>query len=144
VPLPLEFGDSSLRVGWIAVDLRMEIFCEGQLIVTSPVRAISTIDRLRIEQVEDAWKPGLPGELVNDRGDRQVIRIQIKEWDRTIYLKRWRFPPGSPARLLPGKSALRGRGGSEFKNLKELASLGIRVPTPLFFGEERPIRWLRS
>ena len=33
-------GDSSLRVGWIAVGLRVEILWNGQLILTSPVRAI--------------------------------------------------------------------------------------------------------
>lgn len=33
-------GDSSLRVGWIAVDLRIEILWRGELILTSPVRAI--------------------------------------------------------------------------------------------------------
>ena len=92
---------------------------------------------LGIEKVEDAWRPGFPGELVNDRGDRQVIRIEVPDWERAIYLKRWRFPPGSPARFLPGKSALRNRGASEHRNLKDLASLGIRVPRPLFFGEER-------
>ena len=33
-------GDSTLRVGWIAVDLRVEILWNGQLILTSPVQAI--------------------------------------------------------------------------------------------------------
>jgi len=33
-------GDSSLRVGWIAVDLRVEILWNGRLILTSPVRTI--------------------------------------------------------------------------------------------------------
>jgi hypothetical protein len=35
-------GDSTLRVGWIAVDLRVEILWNGQLILTSPVQAICT------------------------------------------------------------------------------------------------------
>jgi tRNA A-37 threonylcarbamoyl transferase component Bud32 len=92
---------------------------------------------LGIEKVDDAWRPGFPGEMVNDRGDRQVVRIEIPEWDRAIYLKRWRIPPGSPSRWLPGKNALRNRGASEFRNLKDLSGFGIKVPTPLFFGEER-------
>lgn len=92
---------------------------------------------LGIEKIQDAWRPGFPGEMVNDRGDRKVIRIEISDWDRAIYLKRWRFPPSSAARWLPGKGSLRNRGASEFNNLKDLSALGIRVPTPLFFGEEK-------
>jgi len=99
--------------------------------------AQKVLSGLGIEQVEDAWRPGFPGALVNDRGDRQVVRIEIPEWDRAIYLKRWRFPPGSPSRWLPGKNALRNRGASEFRNLKDLFGFGIKVPAPLFFGEER-------
>ena len=34
------FGGSCLKVGWIAVGLHMEIFADGQRIITSPVRAI--------------------------------------------------------------------------------------------------------
>ena len=34
-------GGSFLRVAWIAVGLRMEIFSGGQRIITSPVRAIT-------------------------------------------------------------------------------------------------------
>ncbi len=34
------FGGSFLKVGWIGVGLRMEIWAGGQCIVTSPVRAI--------------------------------------------------------------------------------------------------------
>jgi len=36
------FGGSFLKVGWIGVGLRMEIWAGGQRIVTSPVRAIAT------------------------------------------------------------------------------------------------------
>jgi hypothetical protein len=34
------FGGSLLRVGWIGIGLRMEIFADGQRIITSPVRDI--------------------------------------------------------------------------------------------------------
>jgi hypothetical protein len=36
------FGGSLLKVGWIAVGLRMELRTQGQRIVTSPVREIAT------------------------------------------------------------------------------------------------------
>ena len=36
------FGGSFLKVGWIAIGLRMEIRADGQRIVTSPVREIAT------------------------------------------------------------------------------------------------------
>ena len=35
------FGGSFLKVGWIGIGLRMEIFADGQRIITSPVRHIS-------------------------------------------------------------------------------------------------------
>jgi hypothetical protein len=35
------FGGSFLKMGWIGIGLRMEIFADGQRIVTSPVRDIS-------------------------------------------------------------------------------------------------------
>jgi hypothetical protein len=35
------FGGSFLKVGWIGIGLRMEIFANGQRIITSPVRDIS-------------------------------------------------------------------------------------------------------
>ena len=35
------FGGSLLKVGWIAIGLRMEIFAGEQRIITSPVRDIS-------------------------------------------------------------------------------------------------------
>ena len=35
------FGGSLLKVAWIGVGLRMEIFANGQRIITSPVRDIS-------------------------------------------------------------------------------------------------------
>ena len=35
------FGGSFLKVGWIGIGLRMEIFADGQRIITSPVRDIS-------------------------------------------------------------------------------------------------------
>jgi len=38
------FGGTLLKVGWIGVGLRMEIFSNGRRIVTSPVRDI-TLDR---------------------------------------------------------------------------------------------------
>jgi len=34
------FGGSLLKVGWIGIGLRMEIFADGQRIITSPVRDI--------------------------------------------------------------------------------------------------------
>lgn len=39
------FGGSFLKVGWIAVGLRMEIRAGGQRIVTSPVRSIAEEQR---------------------------------------------------------------------------------------------------
>lgn len=44
------FGGSLLKVGWIAVGLRMELRADGQRIVTSPVREIATeqIDPARV------------------------------------------------------------------------------------------------
>ena len=36
------FGGSFLKVGWIGVGLRMEIWAGDQRIITSPVRAIAT------------------------------------------------------------------------------------------------------
>ena len=35
------FGGSFLKVGWIGIGLRMEIFADGRRIITSPVRDIS-------------------------------------------------------------------------------------------------------
>ena len=35
------FGGSLLKVGWIGIGLRMEIFADGQRIITSPVREIA-------------------------------------------------------------------------------------------------------
>ncbi len=35
------FGGSFLKIAWICVGLRMEIFADGQRIITSPVRDIS-------------------------------------------------------------------------------------------------------
>ena len=35
------FGGSLLKVGWIGIGLRMEIFADGQRIITSPVRDIA-------------------------------------------------------------------------------------------------------
>ena len=35
------FGGSFLKVGWIGIGLRMEIFAQDQRIITSPVRDIS-------------------------------------------------------------------------------------------------------
>ena len=35
------FGGSFLKVVWIGIGLRMEIFADGQRIITSPVRDIS-------------------------------------------------------------------------------------------------------
>ena len=35
------FGGSLLKIGWIGIGLSMEIFADGQRIITSPVRAIS-------------------------------------------------------------------------------------------------------
>lgn len=35
------FGGSFLKMGWIGIGLRMEIFADGQRIVTSPVRDIA-------------------------------------------------------------------------------------------------------
>ncbi|MFN0124003.1 MAG: hypothetical protein ACKV2V_26165 [Blastocatellia bacterium] len=37
------FGGCMLKTGWIGVGLRIEIFCKGQCIVTSPVQEISLI-----------------------------------------------------------------------------------------------------
>ena len=43
-------GDSTLRVGWIAVDLRVEILWNGRLILTSPVQAICTAGSCTVEE----------------------------------------------------------------------------------------------
>jgi hypothetical protein len=40
-------GASTLRAGWIGVNLRVEIRSGGRLIITSPVRAISSTRRAR-------------------------------------------------------------------------------------------------
>ena len=38
------FGGTLLKVGWIGIGLRMEIFADGRRIITSPVRDV-TLDR---------------------------------------------------------------------------------------------------
>lgn len=91
--------------------------------------------QLHISEVSDIWKDHYPFEIVNDRGDRQVLRIDLGD-KGVFYLKRWRFPHGSKYRFLPGAGDLRRRAGDEFQNLRTLAELGIRVPQPLAFGEE--------
>ena len=42
------FGGSFLKIGWIGVGLRMEIWAGGQRIVTSPVRAIDGEPHARV------------------------------------------------------------------------------------------------
>ncbi len=98
------------------------------------------MESLGFETVADAWRVDLPGEVVNDRGDRQVLRIHPPNWGgRPVYLKRWRFPLESPYRWLPGKNDLRNRGRTEKENLERLLNGGIHAPLPLAMGEVRGI-----
>jgi hypothetical protein len=91
--------------------------------------------RIGLGSVADGWRDDLHGEIINDRGDRQVLRIDVPDLRRTVYLKRWRFPPSSAHLWLPGSDALRRRAKTEFENLRKLARLGFTVPEPLLFGE---------
>jgi hypothetical protein len=95
------------------------------------------VKSLGLRCVQDGWREDLPGKIINDRGDRQVLRIPVSESGRVVYLKRWRFTGASFYHSLPGKRALRHRAATEFENLHQLKSIGIRVPEPLFLAEER-------
>ncbi len=103
------------------------------------------VESLGLHCVQDGWREDLPGKIINDRGDRQVLRIHPAgpgvelpgQLDRVVYLKRWRFPESSIYRIFPGKNALRQRAATEFDNLLKLRTLGIRVPEPLILAEER-------
>jgi hypothetical protein len=89
-----------------------------------------------IVSVDSAWNPDLPGVLVNDRGDRQVLRLEPAGETRVAYLKRWRYPGPVPfRRLLPVDRDLRHRTAWEFENLEEISALGIRVPKPVLLGQ---------
>ena len=90
-----------------------------------------------LREVHDAWDDNLPGEIVNDRGDRQVVRIVHPRTGDFYYLKRWRFSRKSLYRYLPGAFSLRKRAASELQNLLDLQSAGIAVPKALAFGETR-------
>lgn len=95
------------------------------------------VESLGLHCVRDGWRENLPGKIVHDRGDRQVLRITIPDTGQLVYLKRWRFSESSPYHSFPGKNALRQRAATEFDNLKKLRTIGIRVPEPLFLAEER-------
>jgi len=99
--------------------------------------AIDFVRAIGLQEVKDGWRADLPGTVVNDRGDRQVVRVACQGHPEVAYLKRWRFGPQSPYRFLPGAKALRNRGRSEFQNLGFLLDLGFVVPRPLAFAEER-------
>jgi len=98
--------------------------------------ATEIVERIGLRSVRDAWREGLSVDIVNDRGDRQVVRIDLGT-QGICYLKRWRFPPGSKYLLFPGGGDLRKRARSELQNLQLLLNLGITVPRPLAFGEEK-------
>jgi hypothetical protein len=97
--------------------------------------AATVVREIGLEKVRDAWDANLPGEIVNDRGDRQVVRIVHPRTGGVYYLKRWRFSPKSLYRYLPGGFSPRKRAASELRNLRDLQSAGIAVPRPLAFGE---------
>lgn len=97
--------------------------------------AESIIRSLGVNRVDDAWRTDLPGVIVNDRGDRQVLRLQPPDGSNPVYLKRWRFPDGSLHRYIPGKREMRERARKEYENLLRLSEAGIRAPTPLALGE---------
>lgn len=96
---------------------------------------IGLIEDLGIRTLEDGWNPGLPGEIINDRGDRQVLELVAPGTGQVVYLKRWRFPASSLFRLLPGHRTLRYRAHSEWDNLRVLRECGIRVPAPYLLAE---------
>lgn len=99
--------------------------------------ARATVESLHLLTVEDGWRADLPGAVVNDRGDRQVVRLDDPGGGGNLYLKRWRIPEGSVFRVLPGRRGLRRRAADEFRNLQSLGRMGVRVPRPLAFGETR-------
>ncbi len=98
-------------------------------------RGTGVLRELGIERVEDAWRIDLPGSVINDRGDRQVLKLQPPGVGQPVYLKRWRFSESSPFRFLPGRFALRNRATSEKRNLETLLKGGIVAPQPLALGE---------
>jgi len=115
------------------------MFSGGETICISP-GAEGLIESLGLRCVQDGWREDLPGKVVNDRGDRQVLRIGstgLGGPHEVVYLKRWRFAESSLYRYIPGKMNLRYRAATEFENLQKLKSIGIRVPEPLFLAEER-------
>lgn len=97
--------------------------------------AESLIRSLGLNRVEDAWRSDLPGVIVNDRGDRQVLRLTPPDGSKSIYLKRWSFPEGNLHRRIPGKREMRERARKEYENLLRLSEAGIRAPNPLALGE---------
>lgn len=100
------------------------------------------IKSLGLGCVQDGWREDLPGKVINDRGDRQVLRLGLSGAGmepRVVYLKRWRFDKASLYRHLPGKRALRYRATTEFENLQRLKTIGLCVPEPLYLaGENGP------
>jgi hypothetical protein len=98
--------------------------------------AREALAELGIATVSDGWRGDLPGEIINDRGDRQVLRLRAPSYARHLYLKRWRCSLQSPLRFLPISRRLRMRARVERENLELLAKAGIAAPLPLAFGEE--------
>lgn len=97
--------------------------------------AVDLIHVLGIRTLEDGWNPTLPGRVINDRGDRQVVELIVPGTGQVVYLKRWRFAPSSPYRFLPGHRDLRLRARSEWNNLHILKRIGVRVPEPYLLAE---------
>jgi len=94
------------------------------------------VERMGLRRVRDAWREDLAAEVVNDRGERQVLRIRLPESGRVIYLKRWRFSLENPRRFLPFQDETRLRARNEYRNLLKLALWGFKVPPTLLVGEE--------
>lgn len=97
------------------------------------------VTALGLRTVNDAWSPALAGIMINDRGDRQVLRLAHSDFPSLAYLKRWRFPEDSKYHRFPGASVLRKRARAELRNLRKLARIGVVCPRPLAFGEVKSI-----
>ena len=98
-----------------------------------------SIAELGIRTIEDGWSDLLQGEIVHDRGERQVIRLAAPDGEHSYYLKRWRVAPYSPKRYLPLSFNTRYRTRNEFGNLTHLKELGLTVPKPIFFAEKKGV-----
>ena len=93
-------------------------------------------DALSWIDLESIFSQG-DGQVVAESRTSQTIRIELPRGDGAVYLKRYLYP------RFYWRHALRmSRARREWRSLQQLAELGLPVPTPVAWGEERRYRRL--